>query len=45
MVLNINIPNDLGARYRFWTYLSLYNLPEAQWIIGRDFNMTKNEED
>lgn len=44
-ILNVYAPNETGPRARFWESLADAQLPEADWLVAGDFNMTEDAED
>lgn len=44
-ILNIYAQNLTAARAQLWSCLSHYPFPEANWIVGGDFNMTETDDD
>lgn len=44
-ILNIYAHNYTGSRAHLWNSIRHYNLPEAEWIMGGDFNMIETLED
>lgn len=44
-IINVYGYNDNATRSQVWTELHSTELPEAEWIIGGDFNMIEEQED
>lgn len=44
-ILNIYAHNYTSSRARLWNTIRHYNLPEAEWILGGDFNMIESLDD
>lgn len=44
-LLNIYAPNRTGPRARFWGALADHVFPQADWVVGGDFNMVEDAED